>query len=313
MTLILLKVLSNGLTALAGIFGLLTEFKDERKRITSSGKLALVGIVVGFALSCLMTYEESRQTAWQAAAHAREVRRLSRPLHQLAAQMTLSDPAERSPQNLSALAALKDWLTADDRSVLLISQSSLGRDYHAAQESELPGELRSKLSFLDVAGSLRVTLYPRGAVCSAAGIAGTAALELAIARDAHAQAPRIDPLEEDADAVWRYVDAAQRLTLTRVFPLQATKDAGMITSIDDLPGATVGIAVDGPFPRHPSPLNVEAFKLTAGPGVEFAVPAGKLTAFPRKVPPRDFFSRLFHRDEVMREYCYTFPEATAGP
>jgi hypothetical protein len=73
-----LKIMCDVLTAGSGILGLLTDFRDEAtKRITRTGKTALVGIVVGLALSATISFLELRDVRAQQADHRTELARES--------------------------------------------------------------------------------------------------------------------------------------------------------------------------------------------------------------------------------------------
>jgi hypothetical protein len=78
--LVLAKVLSDALTAASGVFGLLTEFKDDNKKITRSGRIALSGIILGFLLSGATTYIQVERSKSAELEHTQEIKRLSRPL-----------------------------------------------------------------------------------------------------------------------------------------------------------------------------------------------------------------------------------------
>jgi hypothetical protein len=79
----IVKLISEGLTAGFGIYGLFTEFKDQQKKITRSGKIALIGIIAGFVLTCVMTGLEQAKERAADLAHEKEIRRLTSPLGQL--------------------------------------------------------------------------------------------------------------------------------------------------------------------------------------------------------------------------------------
>jgi hypothetical protein len=78
------KLLSDGLTAVSGIYGLLSDFRDpDTKRITPAGKRAIVGIAIGFLISCGITILEHEKAIAEERAHALEIKRLANPLGQL--------------------------------------------------------------------------------------------------------------------------------------------------------------------------------------------------------------------------------------
>lgn len=91
----ILKITSYAVTAAFGIFGLLTEFKDKNKKVTASGKIALVGIVAGFLVSGVITVLEARSSRAVEETREQEIRRLQRPLAgDLHASFVLSVPAD---------------------------------------------------------------------------------------------------------------------------------------------------------------------------------------------------------------------------
>lgn len=93
MLLLLFTILSDLLTAASGVFGLLTEFKDRHKKITPSGKVALSGIILGLALSGVITVLEARNAEEEKREHEVEVARLGRPLDDhMGALLVLSIP-----------------------------------------------------------------------------------------------------------------------------------------------------------------------------------------------------------------------------
>ncbi len=79
-----LKLLSDGLTAASGIYGLLSDFRDaETKRITHAGTRAIIGIAAGFLISGVITAFEYEKAIAEERAHALEIKRLTNPLGQI--------------------------------------------------------------------------------------------------------------------------------------------------------------------------------------------------------------------------------------
>jgi hypothetical protein len=60
--LIIAKVVSDALAAAFGILGLLFDFKDEHKRVTRSGRVALIGIITTFLVSGVITVLEAMKS-----------------------------------------------------------------------------------------------------------------------------------------------------------------------------------------------------------------------------------------------------------
>src|SRR6266852_2780489 len=100
---IIIKVFSYALTAGSGVLGLVSEFKDENKRITRAGKLALAGIAVGFSLQTMMTVLEARNSRGSELQHEKEIKRLARPLGEMQAEFDFSLDASLNSEYLTPL------------------------------------------------------------------------------------------------------------------------------------------------------------------------------------------------------------------
>lgn len=84
----ILKVTSEGLTAAFGIFGLLTEFKDEKtKQIKKNGKIALCGIIMSFIVSGAITALENANARAAERAHANETAFATIGAHEIASRL----------------------------------------------------------------------------------------------------------------------------------------------------------------------------------------------------------------------------------
>jgi hypothetical protein len=103
--LIIVKIISDALAAVFGMLGLLFDFKDKQGKVTSVGKIALIGIFASFVLSAVITgleYKKSRDDAeaQEKAEASREAdlkaayedgtRRVLRPFGEMAANFTFS-------------------------------------------------------------------------------------------------------------------------------------------------------------------------------------------------------------------------------
>jgi hypothetical protein len=76
----ILKVIAEGLTAVFGILGLLTTFRDEAtKKITRMGKVALIGILSSFAVSGAIAALEFESSKASEISHEKEIRRVLLP------------------------------------------------------------------------------------------------------------------------------------------------------------------------------------------------------------------------------------------
>jgi hypothetical protein len=67
--LLIAKLLSDALAAFFGMLGLLFDFKDEHKRITKTGRVALIGIVAAFIVSGLITALEAKKSHEEEESH----------------------------------------------------------------------------------------------------------------------------------------------------------------------------------------------------------------------------------------------------
>jgi hypothetical protein len=135
----IVKLISEGLTAGFGIYGLFTEFKDEHKKITRSGKIALSGIIAGFVLTCVMTGLEQAKERAADLAHAKEIRRLTSPLGQLS--IAISFRVDEQKQGSGPYRTLREFFEKrrgadkyriDGPSLVIISHQDLPPDVRDA-------------------------------------------------------------------------------------------------------------------------------------------------------------------------------------
>jgi hypothetical protein len=60
--LIICKIMSDALAAAFGMLGLLFDFKDDHKRVTRTGRIALIGILASFLMSAVITGLEAKKS-----------------------------------------------------------------------------------------------------------------------------------------------------------------------------------------------------------------------------------------------------------
>jgi hypothetical protein len=241
--LIVFKLLSDALTAGSGILGLLTEFKDERKKITRNGKIALSGILAGFLLSAGIAYLEARRADAERTQHASEIDRLSRPLDDhINARLVLSAlkdgprASQFRPQLVRYFRGKIDHHVKPDPSIPLFLPGSTEGEfkYFVASHKLLPAAFRSRDSALgavfDQSVEYSAQLF-RSASCDSLSKQKVAPdLELSFADT---------PLEKDSSAEWEYISTNDYLALSRSLKLWVYKGTTRLTSIEDFPGTTV--------------------------------------------------------------------------
>jgi hypothetical protein len=106
----------------ATVVGLLTEFRDEHKRITRNGRIALIGILASFLVSGATSILEMEKSKAEAVAHEREIRRLLRPFGDFQAQFSFTVPddlpksfRDELPQMRAYFSRLKEFFAKSVR------------------------------------------------------------------------------------------------------------------------------------------------------------------------------------------------------
>lgn len=87
------KIIAEALTAGFGILGLLTDFKDDQKKITPAGRKALVGILASFVVSGVITVLENANSRAEERLHEQQIEALEHPLGDMSAGVALSFPS----------------------------------------------------------------------------------------------------------------------------------------------------------------------------------------------------------------------------
>jgi hypothetical protein len=243
MLLIVLKVLSDLLTAASGVFGLLTEFKDQYKTITPSGKVALSGIVIGFALSGVIAVLEARNATEERKEHEQEVARLGRPLDDhMGALIVLSVPkdADRAERYRPQLTAYFKNLIAHhvkpDPSLPIFAPVSRASELKSfvTDYRHLPAKFRDKGSemneIFDRSIEYSLQLF-RSATCeSLIRERKKPDLELGFGNIS---------LESDPSVRWEYIADDDFLAMSRGLKLWVVQGTNRFTSIEDFPGSTM--------------------------------------------------------------------------
>jgi hypothetical protein len=210
--LLILKVASDVLVALFGMLGLLFDFKDEHKMITKMGKIALIGILASFSVSCVTTileakkgHDEKNAEAAKAAEYERKVERLSHPFgeFELATWFVIHGPPP----------ALRKFLNSR---------------HGSASEKDMPEIIKPFCCGLAPGNTL--VLYRKGVACSD-DIHSKPDLVLTF------QTVLIRGLLEVMDPrISTWYLSEKGLSLHRLGKLKIVYDDGEITSADDLPG-----------------------------------------------------------------------------
>jgi len=241
--LMVFKVLSDLLTAASGVFGLLTEFKDQDKKITKSGKVALAGIVIGFLLSGVMTFLEARDAQEDKEEHEQEVKRLERPLDDhMNASIVLSVPrdaqhAERYRPQLTAYfkGLIANHVKADPSiPIFVVTPHAEELESFVAPYKRLPAKFRASDSdirdIFDRSIEYSIQLF-RSATCeSLSNDAKKPDLELGFANVS---------LEKDPSVTWEYVANDDFLAMSRNLKLWVVHGTSRFTSIEDFSGSTM--------------------------------------------------------------------------
>lgn len=250
--LIVVKIFSDALTAASGIFGLLTEFKDDQKRITRSGKVALIGIIVGFGMSWMIAYLEFQNSQDENAKHEEEVKRLQRPLDDhMYALMVLSVPknAPRSSHYRPRLVAYFKKLMANhvkpDPSIpVFLSVPDEDLQAFVLNYSQLPAAFRADNSDLveifDQSIAYSIQLF-RSATCESLNNSGQEA-DLELGFDDIS-------LKNDQSVTWQYVANNDSLAMSRNLKLWISRSTSRFTSVEDFQDSTMVVWM-GPADRE---------------------------------------------------------------
>lgn len=296
------KVLSDALTALSGVFGLLSEFKDPAtKRVTTAGKAALVGIIVGFILSGAVSLLEHEQSVDDERKHEAEITRLLHPANHMTASVMVP-----VPKDLGTKFPYLKKIKIAFRSAAQNPTERHGNDYDGINIVRHNGQLLEVLAFQDHMrrkfGDAPTSLF----------VGTTPVLSIYKNFDcdhlAQTQSPQPDwylwsaphspePNSDDAIA-WNYkIDDS--LTLQRMLDIKIQQSSGAITSVADLPGSSLFILWTSQYP-------FEFLTFSPAEGVSFNVNPenSKSMTIEIKVGQLSIGSSP--------GYCYNFPQSASG-
>ena len=240
------KFCSLVVTGGSGILALLTEFKDAQKKITLWGKVALIGIIIGFLANGVSSILENAQAQKAEEAHEREIRRLLQPLGAMSIGLTFQVVKEK--QLSGPLKDLRD---------LLVAQSKPNQNPTATiNHQDLPPELRKGLmKVIENIEQIWVDLFHK-ASCDPLPALPSADVALY---------PSPFGLGESRNAFWSY-DQAGSITYVRTLYLRPFIRNTEIASVEDIHGST--IVTNSPSFSEPE-LTFESFIFNVADGVRF--------------------------------------------
>lgn len=304
--LMIFKVLSDLLTATSGVFGLLTEFKDKNKNITTTGKAALAGIVIGFLLSAAMTVLQARNEQQEKKEHEKEVGRLERPLDEhMRALIVLAVPKETPgagryrPQLVAYFKDLIAKHVKPDPSIPIFVPAASGgaTKFFVATYRNLPDKFRAKdyalTDIFDRSIEYSIQLF-RSAGCESLGFRKTKPdLELGFDNVS---------LENDPSVTWEYLADNDFLAMSRNLKLWVAKGTSRFTSIEDFPGSTMVVwlgTADSDFTLKYLEINLRGASFRTGNFVRFPGGGGSQFELPQNAAEL--------RNRRFQGYCYEIP------
>jgi hypothetical protein len=241
------KLLSDGLTALSGMYGLMSDFRDDKTRkLTRSGKRAMVGIALGFLLSGAISVLEYEKSIAEERAHSLEVKRLANPLGQIKVEMwwgfNNNDPS----------------ISGFERQLEGYAAQKFGLFDGQVAADVLPPELRASVpEILDDTAGADFAVFKRNSGVCPTGNPYPKTIDLFLIQE--------DPVElkDDMHSLIG-VHRDKRIYIDRTFPLKFDQSTGEIASDEDFLGASLIIAI------HSSDYWPENFVLTTTRGRNFA-------------------------------------------
>ncbi len=301
------KVMAYALTAASGILGLLTEFKDKDKKITTSGRIALGGILVGFVLSSVITVLEIRNSEVDAEKHAEEIRRLQRPLDDkmtvLFAVSIRKDSKLASqfrPQLVRYFRDLIERKVQPDPSLPVMTAS--GEHYRSVfviEDKKLPAVFRAKNSVLAgiFADSVMYSIELfRSATCSSVNrTTRRGDIELGF--------ETFEGEKPDNEVRWQYAPDDDQLLMSRSMKLSIIRNTSAFTSIEDFPGSTMVVWLpfyEKAFTLQYLEINLKGASFETSGFTEIIGRGGRVADYPENVAK--FKDREFHG------YCHELPK-----
>jgi hypothetical protein len=304
--LMIFKVLSDLLTAASGVFGLLTEFKDKNKNITTSGKVALGGIVIGFLLSGAMAFLQAWNEQQEKKEHEQEVSRLGRPLDDhMHAWIVLSVPKDANgagryrPQLVAYFKNLMANHVKPDPSIPIFATAPSSGELKSfiTTYGHLPAKFRARdydiTDIFDRSIEYSIQLF-RSASCESLASRKTKPdLELGFDNVT---------LENDPSVTWEYVANNDFLAMSRNLKLWVAHSTSRFTSIEDFPGSTIVVwlgTADSHFTLEFLEINLRGVSFRAGNFVRIPGGGGPQLELPENA------AKLGGRR--FQGYCYEIP------
>jgi len=237
------KLLSEILTAAFGILGLLTEFRDKDKKITRTGKIALVGILASFLVAATTNILELEKSKEDAIAHEKEVQRLLHPFGDFQVTYTLAITEDLPDQDKSEIpelhaymSGLQNYFTTSklDGPDGFVLRMRDGRGAFTLPVRRSPENLGKIPEPLSNAGDVEVVVFRPGAFpCDKLTDADFQDVDPDLVLGS-----RQIPLASDNSALWvEYV--SQPLALERTLDFDLTHNSGVLSSIEDFSGTTL--------------------------------------------------------------------------
>lgn len=285
--LIVSKIILSALSAAFGILGLLYEFRDENKKVTLVGKVALIGICATFLVSGAITVleeikshtEEENQKAVRATADARVI----------AAQ-------EKAQEEI------KSALGKSSRKILRPLLENIPVDLFYVTDRQMPkyeGK-KDKTKFQEMPFFIDINFY-QDTDCNRLSSFGDLTLKLPTdvfdkrlhnrPRPGIYRTPNGSIVGDDPS---RFIlDRPHEYFLPDSIVLEVARKRGTLVSVDDIPGSTIKISTTEV--NHDFSLDSVHLKLAEGVDIH--------------VPTKDGQQSVTSLGDGLFEhtYCYTFP------
>ena len=290
-----LKIVSSAIAAAFGIFGLLTEFKDEEKRITPHGKIALSGIVVMLIVSVtisLLELGKERRNATKQAELLTKIRSLAQPIGgDIDVELTFSikDKVPLRSGNPGPVEEFRESLFKQFGK----GSPPLDGILTVTDNNGIPPRLRNDL-WADQYSKYEIFLYPKGRKC--ADLKSRAEALALSAEDQFGDTPAVQ---------WQYFFSSGLLTATRTLKMRIEKSSSNFASVGDVPGYSIEVVTD--LASHDVDYDIVALALSsknAGTFLKIRPGYENLQRLPDNVGA---YGHGYHH------YCYTSPSPEARP
>ena len=263
-----LKIVSELITAASGCFGLFSDFKDKQNRVTRNGKIALIGIIVGFVVSVGISVNEHVEAE-------RASRRALRPLGHFHVRLFVLSPFASTPWGTK----FRDYLVHAQGKILFPSFK------------DLPPGLAKDPEAKKIQGpTYEFAIYRAASGVTCNKISGTPDLYL----------ERTDQrsLEDNPSVHFKYLPTDDKLELWVDYDLQVSSSSQELFSTEDLPNAVMWIRSRQVY----EPWELNGVVLTMANGVSFQ--PSPLNPFP---PGAQLTDMGIHYPMSKQDVCYTFP------